>query len=223
MIQGWDQTRALLFPSKAFCSLGLSPLLCIMGQYQLLRLLMYSSECHCTVPLLLSPYLGVTLVFGAPGLAPAFLGAPPTQRRSRLACGVSRGLKVPACLPESVVTSSLISAQARGQRGLRQDGPAPRTGLGCVPFPPSSFRENVLPGCGGHRLDFCEPARIRAPPPQPLSPHIPLQTPPHAAHLPTTPHSQGLQVRSTGGACTPDRLPWRPITPPLSCHHSTKK
>lgn len=85
MIQGWDQTPALLFPSKAFCSLGLSLPVCIMGQYQLLRL----RVCHCAVPLRVSPYLSVTLVFGAPGLAPAFLGGPPTQRRSRLACGVS--------------------------------------------------------------------------------------------------------------------------------------
>lgn len=31
MIQIWDQTPTLLFPSKAFCSLGLSLVVCKMG------------------------------------------------------------------------------------------------------------------------------------------------------------------------------------------------
>lgn len=186
MIQGWDQTRALLFPSKAFCSLGLSPPLCIMGQYQLLRLLMYSSECHCTVPLLLSPYLGVTLVFGAPGLAPAFLGAPPTQRRSRLACGVSRGLKVPACLPKSVITSSLINAQARANVGSDRMAPPGVKGWDVCLFLPvlsekmfslavvaTGLTSVNLPGYGHPLRNPSPPISLFKPHPMPLTSPLP--------------------------------------------------
>lgn len=67
MIQSWDQTRVLLFPSKAFCSLGLSLLVCILGAipavenqtFQVLHV--YGSRCHCPVPLHLLLYLSLTL------------------------------------------------------------------------------------------------------------------------------------------------------------------
>lgn len=62
------------------------------------------------------------------------------------------------------------------------------------------------------------------PPCAPLtSPHIPLQTPLHATHLPTTPHSPGIQVRAIGDTCIQDRQRWRPVTPPPRCHRFYKE
>lgn len=78
MIQSWDQTPTLLFPSKAFCSLGLSLRVCKVGaipaaEDPIQRVLRVDGiQCHCSVPLPSSyPHL-LTQMFGAPGLTSGF-------------------------------------------------------------------------------------------------------------------------------------------------------